>query len=107
LRARPIPLSSVDYVIDQPTFDRALGRQAGFFSDWTGNVTGGATIVKRTQNTFTFNGSLALVRVVPPVPWLDPRNRTEMGFSGLLWKDHRARHAEREDRHLPCVCGAR
>ena len=86
VRAQPIPLSSVDYVIDQPTFDRALGREAGFFSDWTGNVTGGATIVKATQNTFTFNGSLALVRVAPPVAWLDPRNRTEMGFQGSYGK---------------------
>lgn len=86
VRAAPIPLSNVDYIIDQPTFDRALGRQPGFFSDWTGSATGGATIVKATQNTFTFNGSLALVRVAPPVAWLDPRNRTEMGFQGSYGK---------------------
>jgi hypothetical protein len=86
VRAQPMPLSNVDYVIDQPTFDRALGHEAGFFSDWTGNVTGGATIVNATQNTFTFNGSLALVRVAPPVAWLDPRNRTLAGFQGSYGK---------------------
>ncbi|MGA9673419.1 MAG: DUF481 domain-containing protein [Terracidiphilus sp.] len=86
VRAEPIPVANVDYVIDQPTFDRALRREPGFLSAWTGNATGGATIVAATQNTYTFNGGLALVRVVPTVDWLDPRNRTLLGFLGSYGK---------------------
>ncbi len=85
-RPQPIPLANVDYVIDQPTFDRELRHEPGFFSAWTGNATAGATIVEATQNTFTFNGGIALVRVVPPVGWLNPRNRTLLGLQGSYGK---------------------
>jgi hypothetical protein len=81
-RTEPIPLATVDYVIDQPTFDSALSHKAGFFSAWTGSATAGATIVEATQNNETFNGAVALVRVVPWVGWLNPRERTLLGFQG-------------------------
>ena len=48
--------------------------------------TGGATIVKATQNQETFNGTVALVRVVPTGRWLDPRNRTSIDFTGSYGK---------------------
>jgi Protein of unknown function, DUF481 len=86
VRAEPIPLANVDYVIDQPTFDKALHHEPGFFSAWTGNASAGATIVEATQNTDTFNGNVALVRVMPSVGWLDPRNRTLLGFQGSYGK---------------------
>jgi hypothetical protein len=81
-----IPLASVDYVIDQPTFERALGHEPGFFSGWTGSATAGATIVEATQTTDTFNGGIALVRVEPWVGWLNPRERTLAGFQGSYGK---------------------
>jgi hypothetical protein len=81
-----IPLSSVDYVIDQPTFDRALGHEPGFLSGWTGTATAGATIVEATQSTDTFNGGIALVRTEPWVGWLNPRERTLVGFQGSYGK---------------------
>lgn len=81
-----IPLKSVDYIIDQPTFDRALRHEPGLLSGWTGNVTGGATVVQATQNTITFNGGVSLVRVVPIVGWLNPRNRTLLGFQSSYGK---------------------
>jgi len=82
----PIPLAQVDYVIDQPTFDKELGNRPGFFSGWTGSATGGATIVEATQNTYTFNGGVALVRAIPLVGWLNPRNKTLLGFTGSYGK---------------------
>jgi hypothetical protein len=82
----PFPLAEVAYVIDQPTFDRALGREPGFFSGWTGSATAGATIVEATQNTETFNGGIALVRTEPWVGWLNPRERTLAGFQGSYGK---------------------
>jgi len=81
-----IPLASVDYVIDQPTFDKELRHEPGFFSAWTGSATGGATIVEATQNTYTFNGGVALLRAVPLVGWLNPRNKTLVGFVGSYGK---------------------
>ena len=75
-----IPLKNVEYVIDQPTFHRALGREPGIFSEWTGNATGGLTDVQATQNTLTFNGGVSLVRAIPIVGWLSPRNRTLVAF---------------------------
>lgn len=81
-----IPLASVDYVIDQPTFERQLHQEPGFFSAWTGSATAGATVVQATQDTYTFNGAVALARVAPWVPWLTPRNRTMIGFQGSYGK---------------------
>jgi len=85
-RTEPIPLANVAYVIDQPTFDRELRTEPGFFSGWGGNATAGATVVQATQNTGTFSGGFSLLRVVPPVGWLDPRNRTAVDFSGSYGK---------------------
>jgi hypothetical protein len=85
-RTAPIPLANVAYVIDEPTFNRELSQRPGFFSDWTGNASAGATIVEATQNTYTFNGGVALVRVMPSVGWLDPRDRTSVGFLGSYGK---------------------
>ena len=82
----PIPLAQVDYVIDQPTFDKELSQKPGFFSGWTGSATGGATIVEATTNNYTFNGGVALVRAIPLVGWLNPRNRTLLGFTGSYGK---------------------
>jgi hypothetical protein len=96
VQAQPIPLATVDYVIDQPTFDHALAHKAGFFSAWTGSATAGATIVEATQNTDTFNGGIALVRVVPWVGWLDPRERTLLGFQGSYHA-----YAERDEYFSP------
>jgi hypothetical protein len=85
-RTEPIPLANVAYVIDQPTFDKELRKEPGFFSGWGGNATAGATVVQATQDTDTFSGGFSLVRVVPPVGWLDPRNRTAADFSGSYGK---------------------
>jgi hypothetical protein len=57
-----------------------------FFSGWNGGANAGATVVAATQNQYAFSGSLGLVRVVPTVSWLDPRNRTSTDFSGTYGK---------------------
>ena len=85
-KIEPFPLAEVAYVIDQPTFEKELDHKAGFFSAWTGSATGGATIVEATQNTYTFNGGVALVRAIPVVGWLDARNKTLLGFTGSYGK---------------------
>jgi hypothetical protein len=85
-RTESIPLANVDYVIDQPTFDKALSHKTGFFSAWTGSATAGATIVEATTNNYTFNGGIGLVRALPTVGWLNARERTLLGFQGSYGK---------------------
>jgi hypothetical protein len=53
---------------------------------WTGAATAGATIVEATQKQYTFAGGIGLVRAIPTVPWMDPRNRTSIDFLGSFGK---------------------
>ncbi len=76
----PIAVKNAQFVVDQATLDKQLNHSPGFFSGWNGAATGGASIVTSTQNQFTVTGDIALARVVPTVPWLDPRNRTLVDF---------------------------
>ena len=64
------------FIIDQKTYDTELEKKPGFGYGWNGNVTAGASFTRSTQNGQTFNGALTLVRAIPVVPWLPPRNRT-------------------------------
>jgi hypothetical protein len=76
-----IPIADAAYVIDEPTFEKDLLHNPGFFEDWKGNVTAGATLVQATQQARTFTGSVAFIRAIPQDNWLDPRNRTLIDFS--------------------------
>ena len=84
--AAPIPVADAPYIVDEPTLNKQIFHEPGFFSAWNGAATAGATVVKATQNQYTFSGGVGLVRVVPTVPWLDLRNRTTATFSGSYGK---------------------
>jgi hypothetical protein len=82
----PIPVKNIHFLIDDPTFQSKIKTEPGFFHDWHGTGTFGATIVQATQNTYTFNGALTLARVEPDVTWLEPKNRTTTDFSASYGK---------------------
>jgi hypothetical protein len=82
----PIPVKNAQYVIDQPTLSKQVFHEPSFFAGWNGSATAGATLVSATQNQYTVSGALGLVRVVPTVSWLNPRNRTSTDFSGSFGK---------------------
>jgi hypothetical protein len=82
----PIPIADVDFLVDDTTYHSKVDHDPGFFHAWHGNATGGATIVNATQNTYTFNGAVTLVRAIPDVTWLPPRNRTTGDFSASYGK---------------------
>ena len=84
--AAPIPVKDAPYIVDEPTLNKQIYHEPGFFSAWNGAATAGATVVKATQNQYTFSGGLGLARVVPTAPWLNPRNRTTADFSGSYGK---------------------
>lgn len=76
-----VPAAAVNYLIDRASFDQQMLHQAGFLTGWTGTVTGGASIERSTTSGTTFNASTSLVRAIPTVPWLPPRNRTSVDVS--------------------------
>lgn len=79
--AQPIPVADASVVVDQAAFTKAMTTSPGFFSDWKGTVTAGAALVQATQDSYTFNGALNLVRAEPAENWLDARYRTIVNFS--------------------------
>jgi hypothetical protein len=83
---QPIPVKNAQYIVDQTTLQKQIYQHPGFGSGWNGAATAGATLVTATQNQYTFSGAIALARTVPTVTWLDPRNRTEIGFTGSYGK---------------------
>lgn len=82
------PLATKDalFILDQPAVDKSVRHHPGFFAGWNGAATAGATLVAATQNQYTFSGGIGLVRAVPTVSWLDPRNRTTVDFTGSFGK---------------------
>jgi hypothetical protein len=79
---KDIPVKNAQYVIDKDTYTKELRGNPGIFSGWTGGLTAGATLIEATQNSRNFTGSAALVRAIPSVTWLDPRDRTLVDFTG-------------------------
>jgi len=76
-----VPADEVDYLIDRASFDKQMAHKAGFLTGWGGAITGGATIVRSTTTATTFNVGVNLVRAIPTVPWLAPRNRTTINVN--------------------------
>jgi hypothetical protein len=80
--SKDIPVKNAQYMIDEPTFNKEVRRNPGWGYGWTGAITAGASTVEATQNSRGFTGAVALVRAIPTVNWLDPRNRTLVDFTG-------------------------
>ena len=76
-----VPAKDVNYLIDRASFDKQANHQAGFLSGWGGKITGGANIERSTTSGTTFTAGLSLVRAIPTVPWMLPRNRTTFDIS--------------------------
>jgi hypothetical protein len=76
-----VAVADADHVIDKATFENELQHNPGFFSDFGGTVTAGASLVEATQDSQTFNVAVNLVRAIPDADWLRRRNRTIVNFS--------------------------
>jgi hypothetical protein len=76
-----VPVKNAQFILDEPTMDKQIYREPGFFAGWNGSATAGATLVTATENQFTVAGAVSLVRTVPTVSWLDPRDRTLFAFA--------------------------
>ena len=82
----PIDVKHARYIMDAATLDKQINHEPGFFSAWSGAATAGATLVSATQNQYTVSGGVGLVRTVPTVDWLKPRNRSSIDFTGSFGK---------------------
>lgn len=82
----PIPVKDAQYIMDESSLNKEVYHQPSFFAGWSGPVTGGATLVTATQNQYAVSGAIGLVRAVPTVSWLDPRDRTSIDFNGSFGK---------------------
>jgi hypothetical protein len=76
-----IAVADAAHVLDIPSYEKAFVKYPGFFADWNGTITAGASLVEATQTSETFNGSVNLVRAIPAEDWLARRNRTAFDFS--------------------------
>lgn len=76
----PIPTANAAFIVDQPTVDKLLHHNPGFFQAWNGAATLGGTIVNSSTRQYTYTAGVGLVRTVPSVSWLNPRNRTSFNF---------------------------
>lgn len=81
-----IPEKHAQYIMDAATLDKQINHEPGFMQGWDGAATAGATLVTATQNQYTVAGGIGLVRTVPTAPWLDPRNRSSLDFTGSFGK---------------------
>lgn len=78
----PVPVKNAQYIIDQPTLDKEVFHHPGFLAGWNGAAGAGSTLVGATTSQHTFSGTLGMVRTVPTINWLDPRNRTLFNIAG-------------------------
>ncbi len=76
-----VPAKEVNYLIDRASFDKQANHKAGFLTGWGGTLTGGASIERSTTTGTSFTAGLSLVRSIPTVPWMRPRNRTTVDVS--------------------------
>ena len=76
-----MPVAKVQFLMDEAVLRKQVLNEPGFFAGWNGAATAGATVVSATTDQYTFAGALNLVRAIPVVPWLDPRNKTLFIFN--------------------------
>ncbi|MDE1155381.1 MAG: DUF481 domain-containing protein [Acidobacteriaceae bacterium] len=84
--AETITTADVLYLVDEGTYEHDMARKAGFSTGWNGTVTGGATLVQATNSSTTLTAGIALVRALPTVAFLPPRNRTTLNLTETYGK---------------------
>ncbi len=81
-----IPVKDAQVIVESAVLDKQLNHRPGLLTGWNGAATAGATLVTGTQNSYAVSGSVGLLRTIPTVTWLDPRNRTSLDFAGSYGK---------------------
>ncbi len=77
----PLDVKHAEFILDETTFERQIGRDPNLLTGWNGSATAGVTLVQATQNQYAYTSAITLVRLVPTVTWLPTRNRMQVDFS--------------------------
>jgi hypothetical protein len=85
--AQTLPASDLGFLVDVPSYAKAVDHRAGLLEGWTGAATFGLTLVRSTQTSTTFTGALNFVRAIPTVPYLPNRNRTTFNITETYGTD--------------------
>ena len=64
-----IAVGDLGNVVDEASFHKAFGHP-NIFQDWGGEASVGVSLVEATQNSVSFNTSIALLRAIPTAGWL-------------------------------------
>jgi len=78
---KQIPVADTSLLLPVADFDKAINHQPNLLHGWGGTATAGATLVRATQDSTTFNGAITLTRATPTVDWLPPHDRTSIGYT--------------------------
>lgn len=79
--SKDVATADAGTIIDAAAFDKAVNHSPGLTQGWGGTITAGASLVRASENSTTFNGNVALVRATPAVDWLPPRTRSLLDYS--------------------------
>ena len=82
----PVPVNDAQFILTETELDKAVYQHQSLLAGWTGAATAGASVVTATQDQYTMTGGIGLVRVAPSVTWLNPRDRTSLGFTASFGK---------------------
>ena len=83
-----IPVADLGFIIDEPTFRRETNPHPSFLYGWNGSIAAGATLVRSTQRDTTLTTAINLVRTIPTVTFLPPRNRTTVDVAETYGTSH-------------------
>jgi hypothetical protein len=81
-----IPTAQIANIIDAATYTRETTGKSGPFAGWTGALNGGATIVRSTDYGETLTAGIAMVRAMPTVSFLPPRDKTSFDLQETYGK---------------------
>ena len=76
-----MPVAAVTHLVEAKTYEKMVYGSEHLWQGWTGSLSGGASFVEATQSLETFNFGIALSRTIPSVSWLEPDDRTLLGFT--------------------------
>jgi hypothetical protein len=96
-----IPVTNVEYAVNQTILDKELRGGPGVFEAWNGAITAGATVVQATQDSYNFDESVSLIRTVPTVSWLTSRNRTTILLNGTSGQITQSAYVSSSGTHVP------
>lgn len=81
-----VPEAQIAFLIDQTTYVKETTGKSGPFAGWSGAVNGGATLVRATDYGETLTAGIALVRTMPTVSFLPPRDKTSFDLQETYGK---------------------